>query len=296
LLEKFKGESADLNTWIWQSVWNGQISSDSMVSLRKCILNKFTLPKEQPARSPNHPRYRVRSTGSRGKRWQGALPITGNWQRLPAPVDDLGLIEQEEQKKERVRFLLDRYGILFRELLSKELPGFKWADLFRSLRLMELSGEVLSGSFFNGIPGPQFISHEAFRKLQRKLPEKRIYWLNAQDPASLSGLGLESLKGKLSSRLASNHMVFRGSDLVLESQRQGKVLVIYVDPNDPDLAEICGLFRHLLTRQFNPLKKIKIETINDVSAAKSPYLDGLRLVVEVRIHIDLVVLERSYGH
>jgi ATP-dependent helicase Lhr and Lhr-like helicase len=294
LLQSFGGGSADLNDWIWNTVWEGSITSDSMVSLRKGILNKFTLPKDPPALSPNHPRYRSRSTGSRGKRWKGALPLAGNWQRLQRPEEEPGLIEQEEQKKERVRMLMDRYGILFRELLGKEFPGFKWAELFRTLRLMELSGEVLSGSFFEGIPGPQFISHEAFRKLQRKLPEKFIYWMNAQDPASLCGLGLEELKGKLPSRLATNHLVFRGTELVLESQRQGKVLAFHVEPNDPDLAEICGLFRHLLTRQFNPLKKIKVEAINGEGASRSPYLEALRLAVEVRINVDQVILERRY--
>jgi ATP-dependent helicase Lhr and Lhr-like helicase len=294
LLENFEGSSAELNTWIWDTVWAGTISSDSMVSLRKGILNKFTLPKDPLTLSPNRPRHRSRNTGSRGKRWKGALPLAGHWQRLPETEEDIGLIEQEEQKKERVRILMDRYGILFREILGKELPGFKWSDLFRTLRLMELSGEVLSGSFFEGIPGPQFISHEAFRRLQRKLPEKSIYWMNAQDPASLCGLGLESLKGKFPSRLASNHLVFRGSNLVLESQRQGRALTIYVESTDPDLAEICGLFRHLLTRQFNPLKKIKVETINDEPASRSPYLDALRLVVQVRISLDEVILERNY--
>lgn len=295
LKENFKGSSEKLNTWIWNSAWKGMIGSDSMISLRKGILNKFSLPKEPPALSPHHPRYRKKTGGLRKSRWKGALPMAGNWQCLPKPDPDLGLIEKEEQSKERVRMLLDRYGILFRELLGRELPGFQWRDLFRSLRLMELSGEVLSGSFFEGIMGPQFISHEAFRRLQRHLPEKSIYWLNAQDPASLCGLGLESLKGKLPSRLASNHMVFRGSQLVLETQRYGKSITVNVTPDNKDLSEICGLFRHLVTRQFNPFKKIKVESINGEPAAKSPYLDGLRMIVEVQIALDQVILERSYS-
>lgn len=294
LLKEFDGGSGELNTRIWESVWKGDIAGDSMMALRKGILNKFTLPKDPPPRNPGHPRYRNRSSGSRGSRWKGALPVSGNWQRLASNDPELGLIEKEEQSKERVRILLDRYGILFRELLGRELPGFQWRDLFRSLRLMELSGEVLSGSFFEGIPGPQFISHEAFRRLQRKLPEKAIFWINAQDPASLCGLRLESLKGNLPSRLGSNHMVYRGSELVLETQRYGKSISIHVDPDDKDLPEVCGLFRHLLTRQFNPLKKIKVERINDEPAARSPYLDALRLVVEVRITLDQFILERKY--
>ena len=34
---------------------------------------------------------------------------------------------------QRVRVLLDRYGILFRELLQREAPGFQWTrvDYFR---------------------------------------------------------------------------------------------------------------------------------------------------------------------
>ena len=37
--------------------------------------------------------------------------------------------------------LLDRYGILFRELTAHEVPAFQWANVFRTLRLMELSRE-----------------------------------------------------------------------------------------------------------------------------------------------------------
>jgi Lhr-like helicase len=34
----------------------------------------------------------------------------------------------------RVRLLLDRYGILFRELLHKEWPTLRWSAIFRALR------------------------------------------------------------------------------------------------------------------------------------------------------------------
>ena len=67
-----------------------------------------------------------------------------------------------------------RYGILFRELLHKELPQFRWSGIFRSLRVMELSGEILSGQFFKDIPGLQFILPAAFQKLQAGLPETSV--------------------------------------------------------------------------------------------------------------------------
>jgi len=62
----------------------------------------------------------------------------------------------------------------------------------------------MSGYFFKGIPGAQFISFEAFRLLREGLDEERIYWMNAKDPASLCGIGLDSLKGKLPRRVSSN--------------------------------------------------------------------------------------------
>ena len=72
------------------------------------------------------------------------------------------LIESEERKKDRVRVLLDRYGVLFKQVLQREAPPFRWAALFRTLRIMELSGEVLGGCFFDGLSGLQFVSHQAF--------------------------------------------------------------------------------------------------------------------------------------
>ena len=90
-------------------------------------------------------------------------------------------LEHEERNKARVRLLLDRYGILFRELLQREAPPFRWAALFRSLRIMELSGEVVTGYFFLGIPGLQFMSPAALRLLPRSLPQDAVYWFNAAD-------------------------------------------------------------------------------------------------------------------
>jgi hypothetical protein len=40
--------------------------------------------------------------------------------------------------------LLDRYGVIFRELIAREVTAFTWRELFQSLRLMELSGEVIA--------------------------------------------------------------------------------------------------------------------------------------------------------
>jgi ATP-dependent Lhr-like helicase len=185
-------------------------------------------------------------------------------------------MDVEEIVKDRVRLLLDRFGILFRQLLSRELPVFQWPAIFRSLRLMELSGEVVAGCFFNGIPGLQFVSSRMLRLLREKLPDDGLYWISAQDPASICGLGIDAVKGELPRRSVGTHLVYIGSRLAMVSNRRGRELHIHLPVGHDRLADCFVLFDHLLGRRIDPLRSITVETINGQDAAYSPYLDVLR--------------------
>jgi ATP-dependent Lhr-like helicase len=141
---------------------------------------------------------------------------------------------------------------------------------------MELSGEVLSGWFFRDVRGLQFISPEAFRLLKETLLVDAVYWLSATDPASLCGLALEPLRQQLPPRIASTHLVYHGSRLVLVSKRLGKALDIRVPPDDLRLREYLAFFKDLLGREFRPLTRISVEEINGGSALGSAYAGALR--------------------
>ncbi|MBN2238644.1 MAG: DEAD/DEAH box helicase [Dehalococcoidales bacterium] len=283
-----------LSDRLWEGVWQGKVSNDTVTTLRRGIMNRFKPPEVEAPTTVRRFRGRRTARSRPGfARWKNILPYTGNWFLLPAPEPDEDLLVTEERTKDRARLLLDRYGILFRELLERESPALQWRNIFRALRLMELSGEVLAGYFFHGIPGPQFISHQAFRRLQRKLPEDAVYWINAMDPASLCGLRLESVKGSLPKRVAGTHLVYHGTRLVVVSKRNGRDLTFTVDPDDPHLPEYLGLLRHLSTRQFQPVNPLVIETINDEKAIRSPYLDVLRTVFQVQRDYSKVTLYRK---
>jgi ATP-dependent Lhr-like helicase len=137
---------------------------------------------------------------------------------------------------------------------------------------MELSGEILSGFFFEGASGLQFISHRGFRILRDGLPEGEIYWMNAADPASPCGLGLP-IAG-LPPRLASNHLVYHGSRLVLVSKRRGAEVLLQVKPEDPALPEYLRVFSDLLSRDVAPRRMVRVEHINGLEARQSPYKDA----------------------
>jgi ATP-dependent Lhr-like helicase len=293
LLRLSKSESPELAKQLWDEVWKGRVTNDTFISLRRAMMNRFRIPTRV---SENSERVGFRESRLRRlsltQRRKGPF-YPGNWRRVPRPeiLDDL--LETEERRKDRARLLLDRYGILFRELLQREWPGLRWSNVFRALRIMELSGEVMAGIFFHGIPGPQFISHKAFRRLQRKLPEDAIYWINATDPASLCGVQLDSVRGMLPPRIATTHLVYRGNRVVVVSKRNGKDLTFNVAPDDPHLPEFMVSLRHLLTRKFQPVKRISIETINDEKATQSPYLPGLRTFFDVAVDYKNVTLYRK---
>jgi ATP-dependent Lhr-like helicase len=242
-----------------------------MAALRRGIHHRFAPPQQSGTRISNQGRHRG---PGRFRRRAGSIP--GNWFLVPSAEKDLSLIEVEEQRKDLVRILLDRYGILFRELLHRESPPFRWGTIFRALRLMELSGEILSGYFFRDIPGPQFISPPALRLLRFGLPHEEIYWMNAADPASIAGIPLEGLRGRLPKRLEGTHISFKGAQPQLISRSLGRDLTILIPPDHPDLIRHLAPLRHLLDREFRPLKRIIIHRINEEPAVESPYLEALK--------------------
>ncbi len=246
---------------LWDHTWNSAMTNDSFNVLRKGILNNFSAEKIDVKKPV--------SRRSGFNRWSSTRPLSGNWHALDFKTDHDPL-EKEELKKDRIRILFQRYGIIFRELLERELQPLKWSALFKTLRLMELSGEILTGHFFKEIPGLQFISHEAFRLLNQPFDENAVYWVNAADPVSMCGIKLESMKGALPSRIPSTWLVYHGTKNVMIAKKNGREIEINTDP-EKFLPEYLSLFKTLITREFNPLKSIIVETINSEPAAKSHY-------------------------
>lgn len=253
---------------LWAEAWKGNVTSDTFRTVRKGIQSRFkprafTKGGEAPARRHGF------------DRWKVSRPLEGHWQRIDEPPLERDILEQDELIRDRIRQLLKRYGLLFRDLLANELPALQWGSLFKSLRLMELSGEVLSGYFFEGIAGPQFISHEALQMLREPLPGDRVFWINAADPASLCGISFEG-KQSLPPRVPSSHLVYNGSRMVMAVKRFGRSIDITADDDDPRLPDYFRFFKDLLNREFNPPSRIMIELINGEPANRSPYAGPLK--------------------
>lgn len=255
---------------LWELAWKGRITNDTFAALRKGLEGGF---KAAPASATAGPRPAA-SRRQGFQRWKAARPMAGAWLALPevdAPADALAA---EELAQDRVRQLLRRYGILFRELLAHELPSLQWGAAFRSLRLMELSGEAVAGHFFAGIAGLQFASPPALRLLESGLPGT-IWWISAADPASPCALGLRGLPYETPPRLASTHLVFHGPELALVSRRNGRDLAMRVPPRHKYLGGYLTALRALADREGPQPKGIETETVNGEPVLGSPYLEDL---------------------
>jgi ATP-dependent Lhr-like helicase len=100
--------------------------------------------------------------------------------------------------------------------------------------------------------------------------------MNAVDPASPCGIGLEELRPMFPHRLPTTHMVFHGKDLVLVSKKNGKELIFNVAPKHERIADYLEFFKTLISREFQPLKYISVETVNEKPVLDSPYKEAMR--------------------
>jgi ATP-dependent Lhr-like helicase len=116
-----------------------------------------------------------------------ASPI-GRWSLFPGAIE----AGDPQVRLERwCKLLLNRYGVLFRDLLAREPAAPAWWELARVLRRMELRGEVRGGRFIARVGGEQFAVESAVGRL-RDLRDAELAseWnlISAADPLNLSGV------------------------------------------------------------------------------------------------------------
>lgn len=151
----------------------GLATADAFAAVRAIVL-----PNRQATRPRRHDRSRMHRT---------ATPI-GRWSCFPGLVGDC---EREEAIERWCRLLLARYGVVFRELLTREAAAPPWYELVIRLRRMELRGEVRGGRFVSGVAGEQYATQSAVGAIRemRDRPDD-AHWLviSAADPLNLIGV------------------------------------------------------------------------------------------------------------
>ena len=134
----------------------------------------------------------------RGGRFSGAGPA-GRWavvDTAPRDAETPG-IAAEDLAEETAGVLLARYGVIFRDLLTRESITVPWRQVLKALRRMEARGQVRGGRFVGGFVGEQYALPEAVESLRavrkRERSGERVY-LSAVDPCNLVGIVLPGEK------------------------------------------------------------------------------------------------------
>ncbi len=131
------------------------------------------------------------------RRRAAARMTAGRWSLLCAdaaeltPDDPIARARLRETALESsARQLLLRYGVVFRDLLTRESNAPKWRDLAVMLRRLEGRGEVRGGRFVSGVSGEQFALPEAVDSLRaaRRLEETEPISVAGADPMNLVGI------------------------------------------------------------------------------------------------------------
>jgi len=167
---------SEVETALWELVAAGLFTADGFDNLRALI---------DPKR---------RSGQGRGRK---ARPrhSTGRWALLfPGEAAD-----RAKALEAVCRVLLERYGVVFRELTLREEFPVKWRELLITFRRLEDRGEVRGGRFVDGFIGEQFALPSALESLRaarhadveahRDAPlHTELITLSAADPLNLVGI------------------------------------------------------------------------------------------------------------
>ena len=87
--------------------------------------------------------------------------------------------------------LLRRYGIVFREVLTRESILPKWREVLITLRRLEDRGKVRGGRFVSGFLGEQFalpVAVESLRAMRKEQATGETVTVSAADPLNLVGI------------------------------------------------------------------------------------------------------------
>ncbi len=151
---------ADLVVALWDLVWAGLLTNDSLAPLRAVVSGRSAA--HRPRRSAPRGRY-ARTRVGRPPMPSRAGPPTaaGRWSLMAPPDSD-----PTRRAHARAETFLERHGVLTRGALDTERVAGGFAGVYKVLRAMEESGRCRRGYVVEGLGAAQFAVPGAIDRLR----------------------------------------------------------------------------------------------------------------------------------
>ncbi|HKG37755.1 MAG TPA: DEAD/DEAH box helicase [Conexibacter sp.] len=278
----------ELQEALWDLAWAGAVTNDAFAPLRA---PRLTLARAQRAAGRSAAgragrRFSSRRGGAQAQ-VQGRWSLTERLFEVPAqPVDP------SARRRVLAELLLERYGILTRELvLAEGVPG-GFSAIYPELAQLETLGVARRGYFVEGLGGAQFALPGAVERLRaQKAPEEAPpLVLAATDPAQPYGAalpwpkrdgepvgagdtarpaGARTATGRRPSRTPGALVVLAGSEPVLYLERGGRALQSLVEADDPRVGPaLQALADHA---RAGRIRRIALEKVDGESVMGTPW-------------------------
>jgi ATP-dependent Lhr-like helicase len=264
--------TAALQEALWDLVWAGEVTNDAWAPLRAPRLALARGGGGAPARGASPRSGRRFAPSVRASRAQTRAPVQGRWS-LAAPLFEPAP-DPVARRRTLAELLLERYGILTRELVLAEGIAGGFAALYDSLAQLETLGVCRRGYFIEGLGGAQFALPGAVERLraQRDPDGATALVLAASDPAQPFGAALPwpsdaSGEGRRGARVAGAHVVFVGAELACYVEAGGRSLQTFVsgEPLRIALAALADAVRG------GRIRKLEIERIDGAGVLGGPH-------------------------
>ena len=174
---------------LWELVWSGEVTNDTLEPLRSLQTQSLVTDARKRRRAAHRRASLLDTRAPRG----GPSGSEGRWSLRGARWH---VVSPTEKRAALARSLLDRYGIVTREVAHAEGIAGGFSAVYDVLKAMEDSGRARRGYFIAGRGGAQFAlpgADERLRGLRHERDEggdgTRV--LAATDPANAYGAALE---------------------------------------------------------------------------------------------------------
>ncbi len=213
----------DVAEALWQLVWKGQVTNDTLIALRSRMQGTPTPTRER--------RARIRTA-----RVPRSIPGTeGRWSLLPRPEG----ATHTTRTSALARVLLERHGVFLRESRVIEEKTAELNSTYEVLRTLEESGQIRRGFFVAEASATQFAvkgTEDLLRSLRDASPKPRTLILSAVDPAQPYGATLPwpaNATTQKAQRASGAQVILHDGELIGWMGKSEETLITFIPEHEP---------------------------------------------------------------